>query len=176
MNAGADVASLAALHDWYASLVAFRTEAQGALTSLALSLQRAADWLGEQEQFWRRRIRDGEEEVVQAKTELTNRQYTDFAGQTPDCTVQEENLRLARARLEFAEDRLEAVRRWLRRLPMEVHDLYDGPTRQLTFFLDADLPRGLALLARQLTALEQYAAVRADPVPSPPARPEPEKP
>ena len=87
MNAGADVGSLAALHDWYAALAEFRTEAQGALTSLALSLQRAEHWLGEQAQFWRRRIRACEEDVTQAKTELMNRQYADFSGDTPDCTV-----------------------------------------------------------------------------------------
>jgi hypothetical protein len=175
MNAGADVGSLAVLHDWYAALAAFRTEAQGALTSLALSLQRADQWLGEQQQFWRRRIRACEDEVVQAKTELMNRQYTDFAGDTPDCTVQEENLRAARARLQFAEDRLEAVRRWMRRLPMESRDVFDGPTRQLTFFLDAELPRGLALLARQLTALERYAERSVEPAPAPPAAPEKEE-
>jgi hypothetical protein len=162
MNPGADVTSLPVLHDWYAAVAEFRTEAQTALTALDLSLRRSRDWMDEQQQHWRRQIRVCEEEVVQAKTELSNRRYKDRDGHTPDCTVQEENLRLAKARLEFAEDRLEAVRRWQKRLPMEIHDIYDGPIRHLTFFLDADLERGLALLARQLTALEQYANLRPE--------------
>ena len=45
MNPGAGVTSLPVLHDWYASLAEFRTEAGDALTSLALSLQQAAAWL-----------------------------------------------------------------------------------------------------------------------------------
>jgi hypothetical protein len=173
MNAGAGVSSLAALQEWYASLIAFRTDAQAALTALALSLQRAADWLGEQEHYWRRRIRECEEEIVEAKAELVNRQYAEFLGDRPDCTVQEENLARARARLEFAEDRREAVRRWMKRLPTDVRDVYDGPTRQLTFFLEGELPRGLAVLARQLTALEQYVNLRADAGPAAPAEEKP---
>jgi hypothetical protein len=153
MNGGAGVTSFAVLHDWYAALAEFRTEAQDALTELSLSLQRAVPWLGEQQQYWQRQIRACEEAVTQAKTELTNRRYTDFSGNTPDCTVQEKNLRRAQAKLQAAEDRLEAVRAWMLRLPREI---------RLALFLDAELPSGLALLARQLTALEKYANPQAD--------------
>jgi hypothetical protein len=177
MNPGAGVTSLDALSEWYAALVEFRGEAQNALSSLALSLQRAADWLDQQEQYWRRQIRVLEEEVSQAKTELMNRQFTDFLGQKLDCSVQEENLRRARARLEFAEDRLGATRRWSKRLPQETRDVYDGPTRHLGFFLDGELPRALAALERQLTALEKYANLRADvAAPAPAPKPDKEKP
>jgi hypothetical protein len=165
VNTGASVTSLEVLNDWYAALAEFRTDAQNALTALALALQRAADWLGEQQQYWQRQIRVCEEELVEAKAELTNRRHADFSGRTPDCTVQEKNLRLAQARLQFAEDRLGAVRRWMKQLPVDVHDTFDGPSRHLALFLEADLPRGLALLARQLTALEQYANLRAEPAP-----------
>ena len=167
MSAGAGVTSFEVLHDWYVAVAEFRTEAQNALIDLSLSLQHAAAWLGEQENYWHRQIRVCEEEVTQAKAELTNRKYTDRSGNTPDCTVQEENLRRAKARLEFSEDRLEAVRRWKKQLPGEVRDTYQGPSSHLTFFLEGDLPRGLALLARQLTALEQYANLRVDPIPAP---------
>jgi hypothetical protein len=162
MNAGAGVTSFAALHDWYAALTEFRTEAQDALTELSLLLKHAAVWLAEQQQHWQRQIRVCEEAVTQAKAELTNRRYIDFDGRTPDCTVQEKNLRRARAKLEAAEDRLETVRAWMIRLPREICAHYDGPTRRLGLFLDTDLPSGLALLARQLTALEKYANVRSD--------------
>lgn len=175
MNTGAGVTSLDALNEWYAALAEFRTDAQNALTALALALQRADDWLGEQQQYWQRQIRVCEEAVVEAKAELTNRRHADFSGRVPDCTVQEKNLRLAEARLEFAEERLEAVRRWMKHLTLEIRDTFDGPSRHLALFLEADLPRGLALLARQLTALEQYANLRAD-VAAPAAGPPKENP
>jgi len=161
MNAGAEITSFAVLHDWYAALAAFRTEAQDALTMLALSLQRAADWLGEQQQYWQRQIRICEEEVTQAKTELRNRQCPDFHGNRPDSTVQEKNLRKAQARLEFAEERMAAVRRWMVQLPKEICAAYDGPAGRLAFFLEGELPSGLAQLDRQMTALEQYANLQA---------------
>lgn len=165
MNAGAGVTSFAALQDWYAALTGFRSDALDALTGLSLALQHAAAWLEEQEKYWQRRIRKCEEEVTQAKAELTNRRYTDFSGHIPDTTVQEKNLRRAQARLQDAEDRLAAVRRWMLRLPREINAVYNGPTGHLSLFLDSELPAGLALLARQLTALEQYANLQAGPMP-----------
>jgi hypothetical protein len=180
MNPGAGVTSFAALHDWYAALAEFRTEAQNALTELSLALKRADAWLGEQQQRWQREIRACEEAVTQAKAELTDRRYTDFSARTPDCTVQEKNLRRAQAKLQAAEDRLAAVRAWMIRLPRETCTHYDGPAGRLALFLDADLPSGLALLSRQLTALEKYANLQADPVavpadPAVAAKPEKEK-
>src|SRR5579872_1669808 len=98
MNTGAGVTSLAVLHDWYAALTEFRTEATDALSTLSLALQRTAGWLDDQQQYWHRQIRKCEEEVVQAKTELRMRKMADYFGHPPDCTVQEKNLRLAQAR------------------------------------------------------------------------------
>jgi hypothetical protein len=167
MNAGAGVTSFDVLHDWYAALAAFRTEADHALTELSLSLQRAAAWLGEQEQYWRREIRVREEDVTQAKAELANRQWPDGSGHKPDTTVQEKNLRRAKARLQAAEDRLASVRRWMVRLPREISATYEGAAGRLAHFIDADLPSGLALLSRQLTALEKYADLQAEGTPAP---------
>ena len=179
MNPGAGVTSLEALHDWYAALATFRSEADNALTSMALTLQRAAAWLDQQEQYWQREIRIWEEEVSQAKTELMNRQFTDFLGHKLDTSLQEENLRVAKGRLAFAEERLDAVRRWHKRLPLEVRETYDGPVRQLGFLLETELPRGLAVLARQIAALEQYVNVHAPAdlpsKPEGPASPKPEE-
>lgn len=156
MNSGANVDSLAVLHDWYAALVEFRSDAQDALSALALSLQRAAAWLGEQQGYWQREIRAREEDVTQALTELRTRRIPNTFGDVPDCTVQEKALRRAKAQLEEAEERLASVRGWMQRLPREICDTYEGPSGQLAAFLDGNLPSGLALLAHQLTALEKY--------------------
>jgi hypothetical protein len=166
MNPGAGVTSLEALHDWYAALAAFRSEAGNALTSLTMSLQHAVDWLDDQRQYWQRQIRECDEEVTQAKTELMNREFTDFLGNKLDTTLQKENLRKARARLAFAEERLESVHRWSKQIPLEIRETYDGPVRQLGFLLETDVPRGLAVLARQLVALEQYANLRCEAAPA----------
>jgi hypothetical protein len=176
MNAGAGVTSFAVLHDWYASLTEFRSDAQDALTSMSLALQHVEAWLDEQQTHWRREIRVREDAVTQAKADLWTRQIPNTFGEPVDCTVQEKNLRRAKARLEEAQDRLEAVRRWMLRWPREVCDTWTGPAGHLAGFLDGELPSGLALLARQLTALEQYAHVRLESAPAPLTQPEKEKP
>lgn len=176
MNAGAGVTSFAVLSDWVASLSGFRSEAQDALTSLSLALQHAEAWLEEQQTHWRRQIRVREEAVTQAKADLATRQISNTSGHPVDCSVQEKNLRRARACLEEAEERLLAVRQWILRWPREVCDTWTGPAGHLTGFLDREVPAGLALLGRQLTALEQYANVRIEPARSASARPDQEKP
>jgi hypothetical protein len=167
MTPGAGVRSLDALKDWYSALALYQNEAQNAQTSINLALQRAADYLSRQQGFWQHQIRKAEEQVTVAKQELRNRQWKDKDGHHPDTTVQEENLEIALARLHNAQDRLEATRRWLQRLPSVIRDVYDGPARHLAFFLDIDLPRAQAELAKQLTALEQYLGVQPAAAPAP---------
>jgi hypothetical protein len=173
MNEGAGIHALDALKDWYAALVQFRSEAGNALGSLTMALQRASDWLGEQQQHWRGELRRAEENVTLAKNELMARKYQDWAGRQPDTTVQEKALRQAQARLHFIEDRLEAVRRWTQRLPVAIQDTFEGPARTLSFFVDSGLPRVLAQLSRQLDAIDQYVGIVGQPAP-PPAPPQTE--
>lgn len=171
MIPGAGVRSLDALKDWYASLSLFRAESQEAQTSLSLSLQRAADYLTRQQVFWKGQIRKFEEEVSQAKIALSQRRWKDKDGHHPDSTVQEEDLELAKARLLDAEEHLEATRRWQGKLPTLIHDVYDGPAHRLAFYLDIDLAKALADLAKQLAALEQYLGLQPTNAPSAPAAP-----
>src|SRR5581483_6091406 len=104
METGAGVEAIQALADWYAALTEFRTDGGNAMTSAALALQRAADWLAEQQKHWRHEIRRAEDRVVEAKNALRNKQYEDYSGGKPDTTVEEKNLKKAVAYLEFAQD------------------------------------------------------------------------
>jgi hypothetical protein len=168
MSPGAGVDAIAVLRDWHAALAVFRSEAQEALTAVAMDLHRATDWLAGQQHFWKHRIRTAEDEITRARAELTTRRYADFSGHDLDTTVQEENLRMAKNNLRDAEDQLERVRHWMRQLPGAIEDAYEGPARKLSFFLDIELERAMALLARQLDALDQYAA---GPPPAPSSTP-----
>ena len=165
MNPSADVASIAALHEWRAALCAFRAEALDALAAVALAIQRTLDWLTDEQRRWQRAARDAEEEVAQARAELFNRRIPDFSGRVPDCTVQEEALWAAQAKLRHAEDQIDVVRGWMSRLPRMVDEEYEGPARRLGHTLEGDLPRGIALLDRRIAALEAYAALRPQHMP-----------
>ncbi|MBN9522092.1 hypothetical protein J0H58_26840 [bacterium] len=175
----ADVRSIAALRDWHAALTGYGESLAESLAGIELELRRGFDWLDEQLGRWQKAIRDCEEEVVQAKAELSARKYTGWDGREPDTTVQERALRRAKARLEYAEDQVRVVRGWIGRLPKLIDELYRGPASRLTGILEADLPRGLAALGYKVETLETYAGMRADytaapsPPPPPPAEPAP---
>src|SRR5437868_3828747 len=163
----ADVRSIDAVRDWHAALTTYGETLAEAMAGVELEIRRAGDWLHEQLGRWQRAVRECEQEVVQAKAELAARKFPDWSGREPDATVQERALRQARARLEHAEDQVEKVRSWIGRLPKMIDEVYRGPAHRLVNFLEADLPKGLAVLERRIVALETYAGLRTDYAPGP---------
>jgi hypothetical protein len=117
MPDGADVRSIDAVRDWYAALADYGDALAEALAGVELEIRRAYEWLEEQSARWQHAVRQCEEDVTRAKAELSQRKFQTFDGREPDCTVQEKNLRLARARLEHAEDQVAKCRQWVARLP-----------------------------------------------------------
>jgi len=164
---GADVRSIDAVRDWHAALADYGDTLSEALSGVELELRRAHDWIGEQLNRWQRAVREAEDEVVRAKAELSQRKFPTWDNREPDCTVQEKNLRVAKARLEHVEDQVQVCRRWLSRLPKLIEETYTGAGRRLGNFLEAALPVGLADVARRVAALEAYAGLRPDYAPTP---------
>jgi hypothetical protein len=158
----ADVRSIDAVRDWHTALVDYSDMLAEALAGVSLEIRRAHDWIGEQLTRWQRAVRDCEDDVVRRKAELSQRKFPNWDGREPDCSVQEKNLRLAKARLEHAQDQVVKCRQWLARFPKMIDEVYTGPSRRLANFLEAELPKGLADLARRVTALELYASMRTD--------------
>src|SRR5579885_1943457 len=157
MADSADVRSIDAVRDWHAALTAYGENLSEALAGVQMEIRRGFEWLQEQLVLWQRAVRECEEEVTQAKAELAARKFPDWSGREPDTTVQEKNLRRAKARLEHAEDQVQKVRAWIARLPKAVDEAYSGPARRLGTFLEVELPKGLAVLGRRVAALESYA-------------------
>jgi hypothetical protein len=173
MSNGADVRSIDAVIEWRADLTNYGDLLAEAMAGVDLEIRRAADWLEEQLAKWRKAIRDCEDEVTRAKAELSQRKFPTWDGREPDCTVQEKNLRVAKARLEHAEEKVETVRRWIGRLPKMIDEMFTGPSRRLKSMLEADVPNALAELARRIASLESYAGLRPDYAPGPSAAAEP---
>jgi hypothetical protein len=172
MNPGADVQAIDALQDWHNAVVLFREEALDALSSINMEVRRAFDWVDEEGKAWKQEARLAEQEVVQAKAELNRKKTPNFDGRIPDTSVEEENLARAKARLRFAEDQIDVCRKWAVRLPKMVSEEYEGPSRRLGNFLEADLPVALAHLAARIEALHRYTQVAPVSAPPPPATPE----
>jgi hypothetical protein len=158
MTTPARVTSIDALRDFRAALATFRAEAQDALGANDLDIRRAFDWLAEQRQAWQKAVREWQDKVTHAKAELFRRQAVPPGDRVPDCTQQIKALRLAQQRLEEAEQKVAACRRWGPVLERAV-DEYRGPARQLSGLVEAELPKAGALLERLLVSLEAYIAV-----------------
>src|SRR4051812_16248176 len=138
MADAADVRSIDAVRDWYATLTGYGEQLNEAAAGVQMEIRRGFEWLHDQLALWQKAVRECEQDVVQAKAELSARKFPDFSGRMPDTTVQEKNLRTARARLEHAEEQVVRVRGWIARLPKMIEEVYDGPARRMVNFLEAD--------------------------------------
>jgi hypothetical protein len=163
----ADVRSIAAVIDWRADFINYGDSLAEAMAGVDLEIRRAYDWLEEQLALWKRAVRACEDEVTRAKAELAQRNFQTWDGRQPDCTVQEKALRQAKARLEYAEEKVETVRRWIGRLPKMIDELFTGPSRRLKGMLEVDVPNATTELGRRVAALESYAGLRPDYAPAP---------
>ena len=99
MGPGADVRSIPALRDWLVAVTTYSSEVSESLSGIQIEIRRGFEWLSEQLTLWQRAVRTCEEEVVQAKAELAARKFPGWDGKMPDTTIQERNLRRAKARL-----------------------------------------------------------------------------
>ncbi len=160
MGQAARVHSIEAIQEFKDGVCVFRDESIEALGAVQMEIRRAFDFLEQQTRFWQNEVRRREELVLVAKNELTRKKMMPIIGKNPDTTEQEKNLKLARRRLEEAEEKLETARKLAPHLRREV-DEYEGPARQLSNLLEADLANAVALLERKLDALEAYLALQA---------------
>jgi hypothetical protein len=155
MGPSAHVTETAALVDFRAMLCTFTEQAKDALGIIDHEIRRTFSFLDEKMREWQALIRQAEDEVIQAKIELKQRNIQRIGDRKPDTTYQEKVLRRAQAKLEFAQEKLAATKRWQRDLPHELMN-YEGPALQLQTALDGELPRMIAYMERKIASLENY--------------------
>lgn len=156
MGPAAYVTETAALAEFRAKLAGFAAQAKDAMIIADHEIRRTLAFIDERITEWHGAARQAEDDVIQAKIELMQRRNQRIGDSKPDTTYQEQVLRRAQARLEYAQDKLAAAKRWQRDLPHEV-TTYQGPARQLQNALESDVPRMMAFLDEKLVALEGYA-------------------
>lgn len=172
MSQAARVTSIEALVDFRADLCVFAEKAQEVLLDVQMAIQHTQHFVDDQGKLWQQEERRAEDAVAQAKTELARCKMIKIGDRTPDTTEQEAALRRAQYRLDHAQQKLAAVRRWGPGLKRAAEE-YLGPARQLSGFLEGEHPRALALLQEKIQTLEAYVGLTA---PSAPAAPPPESP
>ena len=163
MSPGAKVRSIDTLREFRVAVSNFGSAASQSMAAVEVEIRRTLDWLQhDQVKFWQQEVRRREDKVGEARQELSRCLISTTAGGTQaSCTDQKVALEKAKKRLDQAREKVEIVRRWGQVVEQEVGD-YRGPAQQLTTMLDADLPRAMALLARKIQALEEYANLMSE--------------
>ena len=70
MGTSAHITSVNALGDFRSGLCTFMHEARDALAALDMEIRRCADWLKEQGHVWKKEVREAEDALARARSEL----------------------------------------------------------------------------------------------------------
>lgn len=159
MNQGMYVQSTAAIDGVRAALVAFQTEASQGLASALNEARRFADWLKhEQLAYWKHELRRREELVAEAKSDLHRcLSATIDPRRTPSCLQEKKLLAAAKRRLEEAEQKLAAVRRWIPLIDQAITE-FTARCEPLSTYLTSGVANSLAELDRSLAQIAAYLA------------------
>ncbi|HEY2841950.1 MAG TPA: hypothetical protein VGJ26_22515 [Pirellulales bacterium] len=162
MSGAANVHSIEALDRFRAALVSFGEGADLSLTMIRMELDRFVDWLEhDQLKYWQHEIRLREDRVGEAKTDLHRcLAATIDAGRTPSCYQEKKALELAKRRLEEAQEKLAAVRRWIPPVRQAVLE-YRMRAEPLASALLGDVPKAVLLLQRLTAQLASYLELSA---------------
>jgi hypothetical protein len=158
MGESAGVRSIDAIKEFREVLCRFGDDSKNALGAVDMEIRRALDWLEHEQPFhWQKEIKRRNLEMSDARTALHRKNLSAASGYVPDVSVEKEAIRVAKHRLEEAEQKLQKTRRWVPVLQHAIAE-YQGQARPLGDMLGVDLERALALLDRMVMALEGYVS------------------
>ncbi|NUQ64920.1 MAG: hypothetical protein HUU20_20850 [Pirellulales bacterium] len=155
----ADVKSLDAVDQFAHALREFHDSASVALDELAMEIHRAVEWIQHDcKNYWNEQVRRGYQQVSEARVALERKQMFRVADHRPGCYDEKKALELAKRRLALAQEKVETVRRWSWEISQAVLE-YRGDVGPLAQWLEADLPRAVALMERLRNALDHYVGI-----------------
>lgn len=156
MDRSAQVTSIDAIRAFRAAISKFDAGARDAVTLITLEVRKALDWLEhDRARYWPEQLRKASEWVVQARNELERCQLTYGSQERPSCYEQKKALEKAKRRLRLCEEKVQAVRRWVRTVRAELNE-FNGQMARMNNLLETDMVRAGGALERMLRALDQY--------------------
>ncbi len=157
MSTGAHVTSIDTIREFRASLNTFLFEAREALISHDMEVSRALEYMLQGlPAFWQAEIRKAEQAVNAATVDLHRaRSVTLPGGGAPACLEEKKAVQRAKARLDYAMEKLQLVKRVGRVCEREATEYY-GRANQLAGLLDNETPKAVILLDRVLNSLDAY--------------------
>ncbi len=159
MNRAARVTSIDAVRAFRLALLEFADSIEDALTGLDLEARRGVDWIEtDRARYWPAQLHKSHDEVTAAKSNLERRKMHLGNSETPRCYEEKKAVEVARRRRTTAEQKVAAVRHWVRAIRHEA-DEFGGKMSNMRHHVEGELPRAVAALDRILAALEKYAQV-----------------
>lgn len=138
----------------------FKQVATEAIVTMDGDFRRGVDQLHQMLNYWQAQIKKQEENLATAKIALNRKKLARMFGSKIDATVEEEEFRKAKRRLEFAQEKVVQVKKWIPRLEKaEIN--YSGGRQMLMNMIETDLLKGMNFLENKLLALEAYLRVIA---------------
>lgn len=164
MSSEVNVHSIAALEELRSALMRFKDEAQIALTTMALVIERTRAWLQESLQRWqgelRRRQRALEEAQAALKACLVMAAAASIGSggyAAVDCSPLEVKVSQAKRRVEEAEQEIRTIQYFIKATEEAVAS-YQKQANRLNNSLENELLKGAALLSRSVSILSSYAS------------------
>jgi hypothetical protein len=119
-------------------------------------------WLQlEQPAYWASQLRKRQEALVRANEALRAKtMFRDASGRTPDTTQEQKAVQIAKRRIEEAEQKIAAVKKYRGRLEKEFQN-YKGGVQRFSSAVASDIPRAVERLARVFAQLDAYVALAA---------------
>ena len=166
MSQQVKVTSLDALESFRASLIIFMTKARRSVDEAGEEIRRTRTWLQtEQRVHWEGQLKRRRKLLDQATQELVSARFSEF-NDSP--TLQQSQVRKAKAAVEEAEEKLLKVKKWSREF-----DHYAEPLMKrmegLRYYLEHDVPEAVVYLSQAQRTLESYAETAPPVAPAPAA-------
>lgn len=158
----ARVQSTDAIKHFRAKLIRFADNAKAALGDTDAELLRAGNWLRQDRQvYWKTEHRRRAEAFQRAKSALNQKRlYKSATGDRQSSVEEEKAFAVAKRRLQEAEQKVAAVKSWIRKLEDE-RFLYKAQSQRMARAAEMDVPRAVAMLDRILDSLDAYVHERA---------------
>ena len=155
----ANVQSLAAMHDFRVQMLEFQTAGLDVLAALQQQILGFLDWLEhDRPNFWKQYMLQSFDVIAQCRSDLERCLMRTVAGHKPTCYEEKLALQAGKQRLEMAQEKIEAVKRWTAFCEHEV-DEHEGRRGGLQRYLEVEFERSLATLQRMTAAIEAYANI-----------------
>lgn len=157
MSDQARVDSVDALREFRTVLIKYAEAGKGALGDAEGELSRTLTWLEhEQSAYWAGQIRKRQELVARTAEKLREkRTFKDATGRPPSAVDEEKAWKLAKARLEEAEAKAAAVKKYVRVL-QKASDDYKGSVQGFASTVAHGIPMAVARLDKLADVLRQY--------------------